>query len=159
MTDGYLVCPECGDEYTLTASVCAECGVPLVDPGSVERPPEPEAFPEIDALVCVRVGPLPWTRALSETLSEAEVEHRVERDERKPEDGGIDPERFGGELLYGTWVRPEDHERAVEIDRSLFAHFEPEDQETVGGEEVCPACAEPIQAEALECAGCGLHFG
>ena len=159
MTDGYQICPECSDEYTLTASTCTECGVPLVAPGSVEAPPEPEAFPEIDALVCVRVGPLPWTRALSETMSGADLEHRVEQDDRKPEEGGVDPERFGGETLYGTWVRPEDHERALEIDRSLFAHFEPEDQAPAAGEEVCPACADPIDAEALECTGCGLHFG
>ena len=159
MSNGYRICPQCEDEYTADALECAECGVALVHPDALEPAAEAEPFPETDALICIRVGPLPWSRALSETLSAAEIEHRIERDERKPEEGGIDPERFGGEILYGTWVRPEDQERAAEVDHGLFAHLEPEVAGETEGEEVCPACTEPIEAAVLECPGCGLQFG
>jgi hypothetical protein len=159
MTDGYQVCPECEEEYTLAARVCAECGVALVAPGAVPEPAEPEGFPEIDALSCVRVGPLPWTRALSEALSARDIEHRIERDTRPVEEGGAAPGRFGGEIVYGTWVRPADAEGAAEVDRLLFGHLEPDTAADSQGDDRCPACQEPLAADALECPACGLAFG
>lgn len=158
MTDGYKVCPRCEEEYTLTATQCVECGAALVMPGEVPEAPEPDDFPDVDALTCVRAGPLPWTRALSEALSAAGIEHRVERDTRSEDEGGVDSERFGGETVYGTWVLPVDHEQASEIDSLLFAHFEPDSAEETEGEEVCPACQEPLGGDALACEACGLSF-
>jgi len=159
MTDGYKLCPRCEEEYTLVAETCVECGVPLVLPGAMPDSPEPTAFPEVEALTCVRAGPLPWTRTLSEALTAAGIEHRVERDLRSEEDGGADPDRFGGEIVYGTWVLPVDHPQAVEIDGLLFAHFEPEAADESVGDEVCPACQEPLQGDGLACGSCGLTFG
>ena len=152
-------CPQCGEEYTRAVSRCAHCGVALVAAGSVAAEPPPAEFPDTSRLACVRVGPLPWTHALSQSLSELGIEHRVERDTRSEAEGGAHPDRFGGEILYGVWVRPEEHARAVEHDRQLFAAFEPDRAEASEGDDCCPACGERLAPEALSCPGCGLAFG
>jgi len=159
MREEYRICPQCEEEYTLTVTTCADCGVALVSAGDVAAAPEPEAFPEVSELECVRVGPLPWTRALSEALSSEGIEHRIERDTRTEAEGGIDPQRFGDEPLYGTWVREDDLASAASLDRRLFAHFEPDAAEPVEGDDACPACQETLPADALECPACGLAFG
>jgi hypothetical protein len=159
MSAEYKVCPECREEFTLVATECAVCAVTLVYPGDLEAEPTPEDFPEMEALQCLRVGPLPWTRALSEALSQAGIGHRVERDTRSEDEGGAGPDRFGGQEVFGTWVRPEEHAQASEIDADLFAHLEPDNQEAAGADESCPACGDPLPAEAVECPGCGIHFG
>ncbi len=159
MDDGFQVCPQCEAEYTLSVSRCAECGVALVSPAALTAAPEPDAFPPVSELECVRVGPLPWTRALSEALSSREIEHRVEPDTRSEADGGVDPRRFGNEAVFGTWVRPADRQAAAQIDSALFAHFEPDIAAESEGDDVCPACQEALPSHALECPACGLAFG
>lgn len=159
MTEGFQVCPECEMEYTPAVTRCADCNVALVPSSALAAAPEPEAFPGIAELECVRVGPLPWTRALSEALSGREIAHRVEPDTRSEAEGGVDPRRFGDEPVFGTWVRPADRTAAAEVDRALFAHFEPDTAEVIEGDDVCPACQEPLSADALECPACGLAFG
>ena len=131
----------------------------LVTPHSLPPEPEPEDFPEVSALECVRVGPLPWTRAISDALTQVGMAHRVEPDTRSVEEGGIDPKRFGGETLYGTWVLPADLEAARVIDREIFALFEAEAAPISSGGEACPACDTPLTGDALECSSCGLVFG
>ena len=158
MSESIQQCPECGEEYTRAVARCAHCDVALVPAGSVVEPPPPE-FPAIDRLACVRVGPLPWTRALSQALTELGVEHRVERDVRGEAERGPDPALFGGETLSGVWVRPEQPARAAELDRQLFAALEPDRAEASEGEESCPACGDPLAPDALACPGCGLAFG
>ena len=159
MSHEVKLCPECGEEYTLTARECADCRIALVLPGELAAAPGPQGFPPISELECVRVGPLPWTRALSEALETAEIAHRVERDTRKVEEGGVDPRRFGGEDVFGTWVRPVDLQAAREIDQALFGHLEPGESLAAGGQDRCPACEEPLGDQTLECPGCGLHLG
>jgi hypothetical protein len=157
----YKVCPSCLDEFTLVVSVCAACEVDLVAPGDLpdEGEEEPDAFPEIADLACVRVGPLPWTRALSDALTAAGIGHRVERDTRSEEEGGVGRGKFGGEEVYGTWVRPEDMDGAREFDGLLFAQFEPDREAEATDEEACPACGAPLAIDAVECSDCGLSFG
>jgi len=159
--DDVKLCPECGDEYTLQASECAECRVALVLPSQLEEAPPPESFPETDRLVCVRVGPIAWTRALSAALEQLEIRHRVEPDHRTPEEGGVDRGEFDGADVFGAWVMPSDLERAKAVDAEVFVHV-------LGGEtgapeasddEVCPACQSPLAVDALECPDCGLPFG
>jgi len=133
--------------------------VPLVSPDAVPPEIEPEEFPDVAALACVRVGPLPWTRAISDALTEAGLAHRVEPDTRSVAEGGVDPERFGGQTLYGTWVRPEDLEPAREIDTAIFAVFEAEAAPATGSSEACPACEAHLAPDVLECASCGLVLG
>ncbi|HIF98365.1 MAG TPA: hypothetical protein EYQ54_15310 [Myxococcales bacterium] len=159
MNHDFQVCPSCGDEFTLSVLKCSDCHVALVSPDALPPMLDPEDFPEVAALTCVRVGPLPWTRAISDALTQAGLAHRVEPDSRSVAEGGIDPERFGGETLYGTWVRPEDLEPAREIDTAIFAVFEAEAAPAAGGGEACPACEVPLAPDALECTGCGLVFG
>lgn len=161
MSHEYKVCPSCRDEFTLVATACAACGVDLVAPGDLPDEEEeiPEAFPEISELACVRVGPLPWTRALSDTLTAAGIGHRVERDTRSEEEGGVGRGKFGGEDVYGTWVRPEELDAASELDAVIFAQFEPDREAEASGEEACPACATPLAVDAIECPDCGLRFG
>ena len=159
MNYDFQVCPSCGDEFTLSVLECSDCHVALVSPDAVPPELEPEEFPDIAALACVRVGPLPWTRAISDALTEAGLAHRVEPDTRSVAEGGVDPERFGGETLYGTWVRPEDLEPAREIDAAIVAVFEAEAAPATGSSEACPACEAHLAPDVLECASCGLVLG
>ena len=159
MAYDFQVCPSCRDEFTLSVLECGSCGVALVPPDSLPPDPEPEDFPEVSDLECVRVGPLPWTRAISDALTQVGMAHRVEPDTRSVAQGGIDPKRFGGETLYGTWVLPADLEAARVIDREIFALFEAEAAPVSSGGEACPACDTPLAGDALECSSCGLVFG
>jgi hypothetical protein len=43
-----VACPSCGETYVSTADVCADCGVPLVEPGAV--PPAPYLDPTHDEI-------------------------------------------------------------------------------------------------------------
>ena len=159
MDHEYRICPSCEEEFTLTATECPDCRVSLVFPGVEEAPEVAPAFPQKDELECVRVGPLPWTRALSDKLTEAGIAHRVEPDTRSEEEGGVDPRRFGGEDLYGTWVRPEEAEAAGAIDAEVFAPLEVERAPEAMGDETCPACGAALPADAMTCPDCGLSFG
>ena len=159
MSYDFQVCPSCEDEFTLAVFECPKCGVALVSPDMIAPAPEPGDFPEVDALKCVRVGPLPWTRAISTALTEAGIAHRVEPDSRREAEGGVDPERFAGAALYGTWVLPEDLASAQTVDTEIFAVFEAEAAPVSAGSEACPACESPLAADALECPDCGLVFG
>jgi hypothetical protein len=161
VTHEYLVCPSCRDEFTVVSTACATCAVDLVLPGALadEANEVPEEFPDIADLVCVRVGPLPWTRALSETFTAAGIGHRVERDTRSEAEGGVGEGKFGGEEVYGSWVRPEDREAAGELDGVLFAQFEPDREAEASADEACPACGTSLAIDAIECTDCGLTFG
>ncbi len=159
MSFEFKICPSCNDEFTLAAVECEECGVPLVYPGS-EPAEEASEFPGVEDLRCVRVGPLPWTRALSEALGEAGIAHRVEHDTRSEEEGGAPEGRFGGLDLYGTWVTHEDYDDAKEIDEGIFTGVDPDEEVAESeGDDVCPACQTPLAPDAMECADCGLSFG
>ncbi len=161
LQDDVKLCPQCGDEYTLRAEQCAECGVELVLPSQLEEAPPPEEFPATDQLACVRVGPIAWTRALSAALEQMEIRHRVEPDTRTPEEGGVDRGEFDGADVFGTWVMPNDFERAKTIDSEVFVHVlgGETDAPNAGEDEICPACGSALPVDALECPDCGLAFG
>lgn len=161
MSHEFKVCPSCLEEYMPVASECGRCGLALVFPDAPELREEPEEFPPVSELRCVRVGPLTWTRALSDSFGLVGIAHRIERDERGRDEGGVDPSEFGGVALYGIWVKPEDLEAAKEVDRSLFAHLERGDAEgpAASEDERCPACQTRLPLNAVECPDCGLSFG
>ncbi|MEE3328837.1 MAG: hypothetical protein VX252_15975 [Myxococcota bacterium] len=159
MDQDYRICPSCEEEFTLSVTECPDCHVSLAFPDGEATPSAPPAFPEKAELRCVRVGPLPWTRALSDKLTEAGIAHRVETDTRSEEEGGVDPRRFGGEDLYGTWVRPEEAEAAGVIDTEIFAPLEVDQAPDAAADEACPACGAALPAEAMSCSDCGLSFG
>lgn len=160
MSHQVKICPECGEEYTLVPSECVDCRVPLVFPDQLEIPITPDAFPPTTELECVRVGPLPWTRALSAALEQAEIRHRVEPDSRSKAEGGVDPGSFDGMDVFGTWVLPKNHLAALEIDASVFAHVGGADENAPEAteDETCPACQSSLAVDALECPDCGLSF-
>lgn len=160
MSHDVRICPECEEEYTLIPTECADCRVPLVYPDEIEPAVPAEGFPPVSELECVRVSPLPWTRALSSALEQAEIRHRVEPDLRSEAKGGIDRNTFDGADVFGTWVLPKSLEAAREIDKIVFAHARGHESDSpeASSDEVCPACQSPIAIDALECSDCGLSF-
>jgi hypothetical protein len=160
MSHDVRICPECGDEYTLSATECADCRVPLVFEDEIEPASQPASFPPTAELACVRTGPLPWTRALSAALEESGIAHRVEPDTRTEAEGGLSTSEFDGADVFGTWVTPSTLDTAKEIDALVFAHVHGQDEAApaASSDEVCPACETPIAVDALECSDCGLNF-
>jgi hypothetical protein len=55
-------------------------------------------------------------------------------------------------------VRPEDRPAAAAVDAAYERHEIPDLPEERASEEHCPACGEPCDPEAGECASCGLEF-
>ena len=151
------VCPECGEEYLHTATVCVHCDVSLVNEG--ERPAEDprDELPPVEKLVCVRASSVAWAMSLSERLLEAGIPHRIQA-ATSDEEGSV--RRPGQNLPYGVFVLPDDAKAAAGIDAS---HTEqqipdiPEDFDpTAGDPNACPACGELISDTATECPSCGL---
>ena len=161
MSNDVKICPECGDEYTLQAMECADCRVALVMAHEIESEVTPENFPPTSELECVRIGPIAWTRALSSSLENAQLPHRVEPDTRSEAEGGLSSGEFDGADVFGTWVRPSDVAAATEIDKIVFAHVHGQeaDAPSAADDETCPACQSPIAVDDLECSDCGLNFG
>ncbi len=148
-------CPECGEEYVHSVLVCADCGVALVLAG---EPLAARELPPASELRRVRTATLSWGRGFSTRLAAAGIAHRVEL-EPDP-DGSITASR--GERLCGVFVRDEDVAEAARLDtehlRSQIPDV-PEDLDLAArGEGLCPACGEPADLAAAECAGCGLAF-
>lgn len=157
----YKVCPECHEEYTRVATRCADCDVELVHGDELALEEELEALPPASELECVRVAPLPWIRALSEALQQAEVIHRIEpaSADDAPEDQR--PEVFGDVQLFGLYVRTESVSEARELDGSIAAQVLPEEAPDLaeGEEEACPACGTALSPDVTECPDCGLRLG
>jgi len=158
----YKVCPECRTEYLLTAERCADCDVALVDGASLAaEQAEIADFPPASELLCVRVAPLAWIRALSETLQQAGVRHRVELTRAEDAPDGRRGDVFGDVQLFGLYVLQEDEAPARELDAAIAAQILPEEAPPVAEGEVesCPACAAALAADATVCPDCGLVFG
>ena len=149
-------CPSCRDEFVHAATVCAQCDVELV---LAENLSDETEFPPASELVCVRVADSNWSLGLAESLRELDVPHRV----ALLESGST-------KQVYGVFVLPEDLDAASRIDADharrempdLPEGFDPRDMmtgpaaEVDAPEDVCPACGDPIEPTASECAGCGL---
>ena len=157
------VCPECGEEYLHTATTCAHCDVGLVLPEDLPAARRAEDLPPVSELHCVRASSLGWALSLSEKLREVGIAHRIQAATDDDEEGG---ERRPGHLLpYGIYVQGEDVEAAAAIDA---AHTEtqipdiPDDFDPAAPpaeSDACPACGTPVEADAAECADCGLVLG
>ncbi|MBW1843506.1 MAG: hypothetical protein JRE38_00425 [Deltaproteobacteria bacterium] len=152
------VCPQCGEEYLHTASVCIHCDVALVLEGEQSAQQAPEELPPASELVCVRAASMGWAMSLSEHLVEAGIPHRVQAAEGDADEGSR--RKPGQNLPFGVFVLAEHAETAAQID---FTHTErqiPDIPEDFGQSEIsaddCPACGESISPTATECGECGL---
>lgn len=152
-----VFCPECRAEYLPTATVCVECGVPLVSEGALSEHAVDD-LPPVSELVCIRASAVGWARALSEQLVEAGISHRIEVAHDDSEDGT--DRRPGANLPFGVYVRPEDAEAAAAVDaafmRSQIPDLEHGDPSRDTDGEACPACGAVTPAGASECPDCGL---
>jgi RNA polymerase subunit RPABC4/transcription elongation factor Spt4 len=162
MVAHYRYCPVCRSEYTLMATRCIDCEVDLVDEGELAALEEQvESFPPASELDCVRVAPLPWIRALSGSLQEDGIGHRVEpaTTDDAPEDQR--PDVFGDVQLFGLYVQSADISPAREIDGSIAGRLLPEEAPALAEdeEEACPACGTALTPDSVECPDCGLRFG
>lgn len=152
-------CPECREEYLHTATVCAECDVALVledDLGDGDEDDGEGGLPPVSELVCIRASAVGWAMALSERLSDAGIPHRVQAATDDDEGSRNQP---GRNLPFGVFVLPDDEDLARRIDEEHMASEIPDlpDPDADGfGDDCCPACGEPVAADADECAGCGL---
>lgn len=152
-------CPDCRDEYIHSATVCADCDVPLVFAGELGADGSDE-LPPISELVCIRASSVGWAKALSEKLAEAGIPHRIQA--AGAEDGEGGQQRPGENLPYGVYVLEEDVEDAAEIDLEHTNSEIPDIPEDFasalsdGDDPTCPACGDLIDATTDECPGCGL---
>ena len=149
------ICPSCGEEYVATVERCVTCDVALVAASEVVLP-APEELPPASELVRLRVEHPTWIEVLAQHLAEAGIPSRVElvASDR--------PATRGAPAPCALFVRAEDVERARGIDTDLLRTQLPDLPADVSPEwreaEACPACGAALEAEASECAGCGLAF-
>jgi len=148
-------CPECGEEYVHSVLVCAECGVTLVLAG---EPIPVRELPPASDLMRVRTATLSWARSFSDLLAEAGIAHRVEPEVDSARASGVPR----GEQLCSVFVRKEDREQAARLDVQHMRSQIPDVPENFAGgaieDDRCPACGEPADLAAPECASCGLAF-
>jgi hypothetical protein len=148
-------CPECGEEYVHTMTTCVDCGVPL----ALERAPiAVRDLPPAAMLLRVRTATVAWSRGFSERLTEAGIAHRVEL----AAETDASPVGNRGERLCSVYVREEDAASAARLDAEHLRSQIPDVPDDFGvavpGEDTCPACGDPADLAAAECAGCGLAF-
>ena len=65
------ICSKCGEEYSLEAVTCADCGGDLVFPQQYKKPSVPLEENEADTLV--RQGPVGYLRELGELLKKSGI--------------------------------------------------------------------------------------
>ena len=148
-------CPECGEEYVHSVSVCVDCGVALVLAGEAVTVHD---LPPASALRRVRTATLSWARSFSVLLTETGIAHRVELE--PDADGSAVATR--GERLCSVFVREADVADATRLDAEHLRSQIPDVPEgfdlATPGEDRCPACGEPADLAAAECASCELAF-
>ena len=157
----YKVCPECRTEHTATTERCADCDVALVHPDALPPEAGPVELPAASQLLCVRVAPLAWIRALSEGLEQAGLSHRVEQATAADAPEGQSCESFGDVALFGLYVEHAHGSPARELDQAIAVQVLPEEAPPMqeGEQDACPACGAALTATATECPECELVFG
>jgi hypothetical protein len=151
-------CPECGEEYVHSVQLCPECGVTLVLAGAPIPQADDRELPSASELVRVRTATLAWAYSFSDLLADEGIPHRIEAEDDRVKVAGA----RSGEQVCSVYVLPEDRERAAQLDaqhlRTQIPDV-PEDRgDIVPAEDRCPACGEPADLDAAECASCGLAF-
>ncbi|MEP7008799.1 MAG: zinc ribbon domain-containing protein [Acidobacteriota bacterium] len=107
-----------------------------------EGPKEPEpAIPPDAEVVIVRAAAYDWILDLAEALEQREIPVRIQKSAT-------------GEQ-YGLFVRVEDAEAAVAVDREVYLSGLREEIPEMR-EGACPACGTNLPPGAAECPECGL---
>ena len=132
------------------------CDVPLTSADMISE--RSDELPPISELHCIRAASASWATGLYELLSDGGIPHRIQA---AGDDRAGSVRRPGHELPYGVYVRAEDLAAASAIDARHMASEIPDlpegfDLDGSGIEGACPACGEPVAADAPECGSCGL---
>jgi len=146
-------------------TACTDCGAALVHPG--EAPSAADAGSgasgaSVEAWACLARGG-PWElRELAEALGAHGLATRI-GPYPPPDASGVprEDDRAGPGTGLGLYVAEGDHERAVTLHQQLVresSHAEPQTSEASHDADGCPACGEPLAADAEACASCGLEF-
>jgi len=161
------VCPSCRDEYLPQMSRCRECGVDLVYEDELVAAPRPD--PD-DALalavegVLLREAGAQWAGGLADALVAAGIACRIGA--TPAHEQGRAEGRAVASLPLGVFVGEADLAAARRIDAAFLREQVPDladaaiiaAGESVDADEGCPACGEPVAADAHECPECGLVF-
>jgi predicted amidophosphoribosyltransferase len=142
----FKACPSCGEEYQSWVSRCSDCDVALdIASGGVPAPTVPAAPPaELRDLVLLHSEGAWYLRELAEALAAHDIPSRIEK----------------GAPALSLFVRRADLEAAREVAREFAEARLPalEADSTSHDPSGCPACGEPLAADASACGACGLEF-
>lgn len=153
--DQIKICLVCGEEYSLEAQVCVECGGRLV----FEREYEQRFVPldESERMVCVREDAAGYLEELGAVMKSGGIRNMIKFHQTCTTGKAC-------RTLYGLYVKPEDEAAARDIIRKHWlkdapeqgATYEYSEQELKG---ICPACSAMIPEKSVECPECGLVVG
>ena len=146
------ICSKCGEEYSVEAQICVECGGKLV----FEHEYEQRFVPLDDSvqMVCVREDTVGYLEELGALMKKNGI-RTVIRFHQSCSKGKA------CSTLYGLYVTPEDEAAAKDIIRDHWLKDAPEHANTYEYTEqelkgICPACSAAIPEDATECPECGL---
>lgn len=161
-------CAKCGAEFQPWVERCIDCGGALeADDGSAPPPkrvvveadddhdePHDDELADEEEGVLLRIVPLNWARGLSAALAARGIAHRIEEAPAT----AANPRDRSGSGMVAVYVHPEDRADAIAVDIEHQRGEIPDLPDEAGSAEHCPACGEPCEPEAVECASCGLEF-
>jgi hypothetical protein len=154
------VCPRCGGEYLASAELCGDCSLPLVWEGEAPGSSAEDGLVLApgEGQVVLREAELAWARGLGKALAAAGIPHRLDPPGTRAAQG-----RGQAGSRWGVLVAEGDAPRAAAVDaeyaRSELPDLGASELGPSLAEDRCPACGEPVAADAAECAECGLVFG
>jgi hypothetical protein len=142
----FKACPSCGEEYQHWVSRCPDCDVAL-DIASGAPPAAPASTgpaAELRDPVLLQTEGTWYLRELAEALADRDIACRIEK---------------GSPALH-LFVGRSDLEAAREVAREFAEARLPALEAGHGAHDPsgCPACGEPLAADAAACGACGLEF-
>jgi RNA polymerase subunit RPABC4/transcription elongation factor Spt4 len=148
------VCPKCKVGFAPGIAVCPFCKIPLASKQLFEEEPDETPEPiilddDISSLKELRTADVNWIHHLQDKLAEAGIPHCIEQSA---------PRR----MVFSLYVRPEDLDRAKEIDEKVYAIEVPDGEGMRHTEDLdfssCPACGNRLGENDLKCSSCGLDL-
>ena len=147
-----VFCPKCKVGFAPDTAICPICKIPLTSEDEFEDEPSEIPKPmiiddDISSLKELRTADVSWIHHLQDKLAESAIPHRIEQS---------DPPG----MLFSVFVRPEDLDRAKDIDDKVFAQEVPDTEGMPHVEDLdfssCPACGNRLGENDLKCTSCGL---